>query len=117
MRKLAALSAWLLLSFGLLGLSPGDPAPAFTAKNQDGKMMKLSDFKGKPLLLFFYPKDDTPGCTKEACNFRDDHSRIQALGAEVVGISRQGKESHQDFRSKHGLKFNLLTDEDGKIAE
>lgn len=100
-----------------LGLTAGEAAPGFTAKNQDGKDVHLSDFRGKPVLIYFYPKDDTPGCTKEACSFRDEFSKFQKMGAVVIGVSRQGSKSHQEFHSKYHLPFDLLTDTDGKLAE
>lgn len=98
------------------GLSPGDPAPAFEAKNQDGKVVKLSDLAGKPVALFFYPKDFTPGCTEQACQFRDEYSKYRKLGAVVLGVSKQGEESHRDFKKKHALPYDLLADEEGKLA-
>lgn len=108
----------LLLSLaGLLGLSSGDTAPDFSAKNQDGKLIKLSELHGKPVLLYFYPKDDTPGCTKEACNFRDRHGQLLKLGAVIFGISRQDEKSHQEFRKKFHLPFDLLIDDKGEIAK
>jgi peroxiredoxin Q/BCP len=102
---------------GFAALSPGDPAPAFAAKNQDGKTLRLLDFRGKPVLMFFYPKDDTPGCTKEACSFRDQSSKFTDAGAVVLGVSRQDEASHRAFKSKHKLPFDLLVDADGKLAE
>jgi len=104
-------------AFASAGISPGDPAPEIAAKNQDGKMIRLSDFRGKPVILFFYPKDDTPGCTKEACSFRDEYSKFKSSGAAVLGISRQDEKSHQAFKSKHRLPFDLLVDENGSIAK
>lgn len=101
----------------LLGLSSGDRAPDFKASNQDGKMVHLSSLTGKPILIYFYPKDDTPGCTKEACQFRDEYSKFKKLGAVVLGISTQDSKSHQSFRLKHQLPFDLLVDKDGSIAE
>jgi peroxiredoxin Q/BCP len=115
--RLACLAGASVLLLGLLGLKSGDPAPEFTAKNQNGKIVRLSDFKGKPVLLYFYPKDDTPGCTKEACTFRDEYTKFQNMGAVILGISRQGAKSHQAFKAKYHLPFDLLTDEDGKLAE
>jgi peroxiredoxin Q/BCP len=105
------------LSILSLGLSPGDPVPNFAAKNQEGKWVRLSDFKGKNVLIFFYPKDDTPGCTQEACNFRDEYTKIKALNTEVIGVSRQDDESHRAFRRKHKLPFDLLVDQDGSLAQ
>lgn len=93
------------------------PAPSFSAKNQDGKVVSLSDFKGKPVLVYFYPKDDTPGCTKEACLLRDYYSQFEKAGASILGVSRQDAKSHQEFRKKHRLPFDLLVDEDGSLAK
>ena len=101
----------------LLGLAPGDPAPDFTLKNQDGKAVKLSDFKGKPVLVYFYPKDDTPGCTKEACALRDSYSQFTKQGAVILGVSAQDEKSHQQFRKKHKLPFDLLVDKDGAVGK
>jgi peroxiredoxin Q/BCP len=115
--KLAAFGMILGASLFWMGLAAGDPAPDFTAPNQDGKAIHLSDFRGKPVLIYFYPKDDTPGCTKEACSFRDEFTRFQKMGAIVLGVSRQNSKSHQEFRTKYHLPFDLLTDKDGKLAE
>lgn len=101
----------------LMGLSPGETVPDFSAKNQDNKVIKLSDFRGKYVLIFFYPKDDTPGCTREACSFRDEYSKFTQIGAVVLGISRQDQVSHSRFRMKHRIPFDLLVDRDGEIAE
>ncbi len=101
----------------LMAVAAGTPAPDFNAKNQNGKDVKLSDFKGKFLLLFFYPKDDTPGCTMEACSFRDSHSELKKLNTVILGISRQNSESHKKFIAKHQLPFDLLIDEDGSLAK
>lgn len=98
-------------------LKEGDKAPDFSAKDQNGKTVSLSDFSGKKLILFFYPKDNTPGCTAEACNFRDNYQGLQADGFEVVGVSVDGESSHQRFASKYNLLFTLLVDEDKKIVE
>jgi thioredoxin-dependent peroxiredoxin len=107
----------LSLVLAVLGLAPGEPAPDFSAANQDGKPVRLSSFKGKPVLVFFYPKDDTPGCTKEACGLRNVYAQFQKRGAVVLGVSRQDAKSHQAFREKHSLPFDLLVDADGKVAE
>jgi len=109
----------LILPFApiLMAVAAGSHAPAFTARNQDGKEIHLSDFKGQFVLIYFYPKDDTPGCTKEACDFRDHYSEIRKLNTTVLGISRQDAESHKKFIAKHKLPFDLLIDADGKIAE
>ncbi len=97
-------------------LKPGDPAPAFALTDQAGKPHALADFRGKWLILYFYPKDDTPGCTTEACNFRDDISRITALGASVVGVSLDDSKSHARFAEKFKLPFPLLADTGGEVA-
>ena len=116
-------SSFLALSLAYLPISAkaalekGTAAPSFSAKNQDGKIVSLSDFTGKAVLLYFYPKDDTPGCTKEACSFRDEFANFKAMGAVVLGVSRQDAKSHQEFRSKHKLPFDLLVDDKGLIAK
>ena len=115
MKKILILA--LLLSFLLVGLAPGTRAPDFTVNNQDGKPVSLSGFKGKFVLIYFYPKDETPGCTKEACDFRDRYSEIKKLNTVVLGISRQGEKSHLEFKSRHHLPFDLLVDPKGKIAD
>lgn len=114
--KMRFFSILLLVPF-LLALSAGDPAPNFSAKNQEGKLVQLSDFKNKFVLIYFYPKDDTPGCTKEACSFRDQYTEIKKMNAVVLGVSRQDAKSHQQFRSKHRLPFDLLVDSDGALAK
>ncbi len=98
------------------GLKPGDPAPGFELVDQHQKVHKLSDYAGKWVVLYFYPKDDTPGCTTEACRFRDDIFRIRALDAEVLGVSLDSAESHAKFAEKHGLPFPLLSDADAGLA-
>ncbi len=95
----------------------GAKAPAFTLKNAEGKSVKLSDFKGKPVVLYFYPKDDTPGCTKEACGFRDASAALQKLGAVVLGVSPDDVASHAKFRDKYDLSFPLLADVDHELAD
>ncbi len=100
-----------------LALSAGALAPNFSTKNQDGKTVSLSDFAGKPILLYFYPKDETPGCTKEACQFRDQFAEFKKQGAVVLGLSRQDEESHKKFSAKYHLPFDLLVDKDGAIAK
>ncbi len=110
----------ILLAAGLFvfcGLATGDPAPDFSAKNQDGKVIKLSDYQGKPVLLYFYPKDETPGCTKEACSFRDDFKKFKKAGAVVLGVSAQDEKSHKAFSQNHKLPFDLLADTDGTLAK
>ena len=91
-------------------LQIGDVAPAFTLPDQDGNSVSLSDFQGKRVVIYFYPKDDTPGCTKEACNFRDQWSRFEQHGIVVLGISKDGAASHSKFISKYSLPFTLLSD-------
>lgn len=98
-------------------LKEGSKAPDFTAKDQDGKKVKLSDYKGKRVVLYFYPKDDTPGCTKEACSFRDADDVFNSKGIKVFGISTDDEKSHQKFISKFQLPFDLLADTDKKIVE
>jgi peroxiredoxin Q/BCP len=98
-------------------LSVGALAPNFSAKNQKGETKRLSDFAGKPVLLYFYPKDETPGCTKEACQFRDHYKEFKNQGAVILGLSRQDEKSHKEFSEKHSLPFDLLVDKDGTIAK
>jgi len=94
----------------------GTTAPDFSLRDQQGKPRKLTDFRGKWLVLYFYPRDDTPGCTTEACSFRDGQALINALGAEVVGVSIDDSSSHKAFAEKHKLPFPLLADIDGSVA-
>lgn len=98
-------------------IEAGKRAPAFSLKATDGSTVKLSDLKGKIVALYFYPRDDTPGCTKEACSFRDRSADIQALGACVLGVSPDDIASHQKFTQKFDLNFPLLADADHKLAE
>jgi len=98
-------------------LEVGTKAPAFTAQTDAGTKVKLSDFKGKNLVLYFYPKDDTPGCTKEACAFRDASDQLSEMGAVVLGVSPDDEASHAKFRDKFSLNFPLLADPEHKIAE
>jgi len=97
-------------------LKEGDKAPAFTAQTGEGRTVNLSDFKGKHVVLYFYPKDDTPGCTKEACGFRDNLKAIENAGAVVLGVSTDSVKSHEKFTEKYKLPFALLADEDRKIV-
>ncbi|MBN1476847.1 thioredoxin-dependent thiol peroxidase [Candidatus Sumerlaeota bacterium] len=98
-------------------LKPGDRAPAFTAVTDTGEKIKLSDLRGKKVIIYFYPKDDTPGCTTQACGFRDQIEVIEEANAVVLGVSPDGEASHVKFKSKFDLPFTLLVDEDHEIAE
>jgi peroxiredoxin Q/BCP len=98
-------------------LKVGDQAPAFTLPDETGNPVSLSDFKGKRVVLFFYPRDNTPGCTAQACGFRDEFGVIQDKNAVVLGVSGQGAKSHQSFKSKHSLPFPLLSDEDHEMSK
>lgn len=91
-------------------LIAGDKAPDFTGTDQDGKKVSLKDFKGKKVVLYFYPKDDTPGCTTQACNLRDNYADLKKAGFEVIGVSPDSAESHQKFEQKYDLPFTLLED-------
>jgi len=94
----------------------GQPPPDFTATDQDGKPVHLADLKGKPVVVYFYPKDETPGCTKEACSFRDAWADLQKKGVVIIGISTDSAASHKAFASNHQLPFTLVSDPDGVIA-
>ncbi len=98
-------------------LKEGDKAPGFSGKNQHGETVSLSDFAGKKVILYFYPKDNTPGCTTEACNFRDNYQSLVKDGFEVIGVSTDNEQSHQKFISKFDLPFTLVADEDQHIVE
>jgi thioredoxin-dependent peroxiredoxin len=98
-------------------LKPGDTAPDVTAKDETGKTVKLSDLKGKSVVLYFYPKDDTPGCTAEACSFRDNYAAVKKKGAVILGVSKDGAASHVKFKEKYDLPFPLLADEDLKVIK
>ena len=98
-------------------LNVGDTAPDFSSVDQNGKPVRLSDFKGKPVVVYFYPKDDTPGCTKEACNFRDNYSEYEKAGVKVLGISVDDPNSHKKFEEKYSLNFTLVADHERKISE
>lgn len=93
-----------------------EPVPEFSLPDQNGKNVKISDFRGKWVVLYFYPKDDTPGCTKEACSFRDDLKKFKDAGAVILGVSLDGAESHQKFIHKFNLNFPLLCDEDARVS-
>ncbi len=116
-RSFGALLMGLFSSGVNAELQVGNPAPAFDLIDQYQKPHRLADYTGKWVVLYFYPKDDTPGCTTEACNFRDDIFKIRALGAEVLGVSLDDAKSHAEFANKHGLPFPLLADTEAKTAE
>jgi thioredoxin-dependent peroxiredoxin len=98
-------------------LKEGDKAPEFTSKDQDGNPLSLKDFRGKRVVLWFYPKDDTPGCTLEACSLRDSSNKFVKKDIQILGVSNDNKKSHQKFISKFDLPFTLIADTDKKIVE
>lgn len=98
-------------------LKEGDAAPDFSTRDASGNPVKLSDFSGQKVMLYFYPKDDTPGCTKEACSIRDSFSEFEERGIKVLGVSLDDEASHQAFASKYSLPFTLLSDTDRSVAE
>lgn len=98
-------------------IESGIPAPDFELPDDTGTLRRLSDFRGHPVVLYFYPKDDTPGCTTEACNFRDDYSAYEKAGVAILGVSPNSVKSHAKFKQKFGLPFPLLADEDHKVCE
>jgi peroxiredoxin Q/BCP len=113
----AVLLLWRSTAFANSNLpKAGAPAPGFSLPDQKGKLRTSAEFRGKWLVLYFYPKDDTPGCTEQACAFRDDLHKLTALGAEVVGVSVDDTLSHQDFAKKYSLPFPLLADAKGELA-
>ena len=101
----------------MMPLQTGDPAPDFNAKDQDGNAISLSDFKGKKLVLYFYPKDDTPGCTAQACDLRDNYQHMLAQGYAVVGVSVDDEKSHRKFIEKYELPFPLIADTDHAVVD
>lgn len=129
MHRLAKIAASLLMAMGLvtLGLSGtlaeekemtvGSPAPDFSLVDQNGETRALANYRQRWVVLYFYPKDDTPGCTTEACNFRDDYAAVQRLGAEILGVSVDNRDSHAAFSKKYSLPFPLLVDTDGAVAK
>jgi peroxiredoxin Q/BCP len=114
---LVAICAGVALGAQAAELAPGQPAPAFALTDQHGTLQRLSDYRGQWLVVYFYPKDDTPGCTKEACKFRDNLQDITALGAQVLGVSVDNADSHKRFAEKYSLPFPLLSDSDGTVAK
>jgi peroxiredoxin Q/BCP len=101
----------------MVTLKQGDKAPAFSGKDQDGNKVSLADYKGKKLVLFFYPEDDTPTCTIEACNLRDNYGWLRKNGFEVIGVSPDSERSHKKFEKKFDLPFKLISDEDHKVLQ
>jgi thioredoxin-dependent peroxiredoxin len=97
-------------------LKAGEPAPDFEGTTTDGERVSLKDFRGKRLVMYFYPMDDTPGCTRQACSLRDHNKEIAAKGAAILGVSTQDEKSHQKFAAKYKLNFPLLADKDGKVG-
>jgi peroxiredoxin Q/BCP len=98
-------------------IEAGERAPAFSLTADDGSKVRLADLKGQPVVVYFYPRDDTPGCTREACAFRDQQAELKKLGAQLLGISADNTESHGKFRDKYRLNFPLLSDPDPAVAE
>ena len=130
MKETCKMKIILLLVFGILLIilalksnaasklpNVGDLAPSFSLVDQSGQIKRLEDYSGKWVVLYFYPKDDTPGCTKEACSFRDDLKKLEKLGAQIIGVSVDDADSHAKFASKYHLPFPLLADQDAKVAE
>ncbi len=111
------LSFCSMTSFSQMKLSIGDKAPDFTANDQDGKKITLSSYQGKKVILYFYPKDQTPGCTQEACNLRDNIGSLSDEGYEVLGVSTDDEKSHKEFREKYSLPFSLVADTDKSINQ
>ena len=118
------MKAWLAILFALVLAAPvlavpqaGAPAPAFNLADQTGKTRSLAEFRGKWLVLYFYPKDDTPGCTEQACKFRDDIFVLTQLGAQIVGVSLDDSASHAEFAKKYSLPFPLLADRNGAVTK
>jgi peroxiredoxin Q/BCP len=98
-------------------LKAGDPAPEFELKDAEGNVWRLTEHRGRKVVVFFYPADDTPGCTREACDFRDAHARFQQAGVDVVGVSPQDESSHAAFSAKYSLNFPLLVDDKLEVAK
>jgi peroxiredoxin Q/BCP len=114
---LAVIVLWMRLAYAGELPQVGQPAPSFSLPDQNGKVHTLDDYKGRWLVLYFYPKDDTPGCTQEACEFRDDLHKLTALGGQVIGVSVDDSASHAEFAKKYHLPFPLLSDKDGRVAD
>jgi peroxiredoxin Q/BCP len=114
---LIAIFGYRSYAAGIQTLQVGNVAPNFSLNDAKGKTHSLDDYRGQYLVLYFYPKNDTPGCTKEACHFRDDMTQLEKLGAKVVGISVDDSKSHEKFAAKYNLPFALLADVDGKVAQ
>jgi peroxiredoxin Q/BCP len=100
-----------------MNIKSGDSAPNFSLSDDGGVVRSLSDYKGKPVVLYFYPKDNTPGCTTEACNFRDDYAQYEKVGVVILGISPDNEKSHSGFKLKFNLPFVLLSDKEHKVCE
>src|SRR5512139_1216766 len=98
-----------------MAISKGKPAPDFTLQDENGASRRLSDYRGKPVVLYFYPKDDTPGCTTEACNFRDDYHVYEQAGITILGVSPDTPKKHIKFKEKYHLPFSLLADTDHSV--
>ena len=98
-------------------ISAGEPAPTFTLLDENEAERSLSDYRGKPVVLYFYPKDDTPGCTKEACGFREDYSAYENAGVEILGVSPDSPKSHARFKAKYDLPFHLLADTEKEVLK
>jgi peroxiredoxin Q/BCP len=98
-------------------IQTGGSAPEFALQDENGTLRRLSEYRGKPVVLYFYPKDDTPGCTKEACSFRDDYSAYENVGVTILGVSPDSPRSHTKFKEKYQIPFTLLADEDHKVSE
>lgn len=100
-----------------MAIEVGQAVPEIECKTSEGESLKLTDYQGKNIVLYFYPKDSTPGCTTEACSFRDNHESFADLDATIIGVSPDSAESHQSFKEKHDLPFTLIVDEDHQLAE
>ncbi|KAI5058536.1 hypothetical protein GOP47_0026706 [Adiantum capillus-veneris] len=115
--SLSSRSSTHLQQLTVCKVSKGDAAPPFALKDQNGRKVSLSQYKGKPVVLYFYPADETPGCTKQACAFRDSYEKFKKAGAEVIGVSGDTSESHKNFAKKYRLPYTLLSDEGNKLRK